>query len=125
MTKHETENAIEECREVVEKCINCGMCRGRCPVFKVMKEETSSPRGKTLLLKQDFFDKTFFLCTFCRNCEINCPLKLKLCDAFKKARKILNGKNKGTKANKEMIKNIIKYKNPFGESAEAGKLYCC
>jgi len=125
MAKPEINNAIEECREIVEKCINCGMCRGRCPVFKIIREEYVSPRGKSLLLKEDFFDKTFFLCTFCKNCEINCPLGLTLCDAFRKARKILNGKKKETKANKEMIKNIREYRNPFGESAETGKLYCC
>ena len=121
----ESENASEEINELVEKCINCGMCRGRCPVFKALREEVSSPRGKTLLLNQQFYDKLMFSCTLCKACELNCPLGLKLCDAFRKSRIVLNGKKQELPGNKEMMKTIRKFGNPFGDSTDNKKLYCC
>ena len=112
----ETENIIEEIKDIVEKCINCGLCRGTCPVFSVLKEEQYSPRGKTLVLNENLFGKSVFLCTLCKSCEVNCPLDLKLCDAFKKARKVLADRKRDSKENKEIIKNILDNRNPYIEN---------
>lgn len=100
----ETENAIEEIKDIVEKCMKCGMCKGRCPVFGVLKDEIHSPRGKTILLNEGIFEKIVFNCTMCKSCEVNCPLDLSLCEAFRKARKVLAYTNKDPKENKEIPK---------------------
>ena len=122
----ESQNAAEEAKEIVEKCINCGMCKALCPVFSVMREEALSPRGKAILLNSDVYDKILYECTLCKACEQKCPLDIKLCEAFRKARNVLAANNKETEANKEMIKNIRAEGNPFGkEKGNSKKLYCC
>jgi len=120
------ENSKEEIEEIVSKCIKCGMCKSLCPVFKVLREETLSPRGKAMILDRKIYDKIVFECSLCKACEEKCPLGLKLCDAFRKARKVLSEGKKETRENKEMIKNIREFGNPFGKATgKSKKMYCC
>ena len=123
----EADNAKEEVQEIVEKCVKCGLCKSLCPVFRIVREETISPRGKTMILQENIYDKILYECSLCKACEEKCPLDLKLCEAFRKARKVLAESGKETKENKEMIKNIRKDGNPFGKqgSRKPAKLYCC
>lgn len=119
-------NLEEEIFEELEKCFNCGLCKARCPVFNVLFEEHNSPRGRIRLLKRKIFDQTIFNCTLCKSCEEACPIGINITDNFRKARTILSVRNKNTKENKEMIKNIRKFKNPFGNKTnDPKKLYCC
>ena len=32
----ESENAREEIRDIVDKCVRCGFCKSLCPVFKAI-----------------------------------------------------------------------------------------
>lgn len=121
----EAENAKEEVKEIVERCVRCGMCKSNCPVFKVIREETISPRGKAILLQDDVFDKIVYECTLCKSCEVKCPSGVELCEAFRKAREFLVQNKKETPSNKEMIGNIRKSGNPFGDAKKIDKLYCC
>lgn len=110
----ETENAKEEIKEIVEKCFRCGLCRSLCPVLKVMKQEQYSPRGKAIILDNGFFEKIVYECSLCKACEIQCPLNLKLCVAFIKAREVLVNQKREIPENVEMIKNLNKTGNIFG-----------
>jgi Fe-S oxidoreductase len=110
----ESDNAKEGIKEIVEKCIRCGKCKLLCPVFKVIREEHYSPRGQAILLDNDNFEKIIYDCTLCKACEQKCPLNLKLCDAFIRARQVLVGQKKESPENKEMIKNLEKEGNEFG-----------
>lgn len=122
----EAENAKQEIQEIVEKCIKCGLCKSLCPVFRVLREESISPRGKSILLEKKVYDKIVYECSLCKACEEKCPLSLKLCSAFLKARVALAESGKETKENKEMIKNIRHEGNPFGKlKGKEKKLYCC
>lgn len=122
----ELENAKEEIREIVDKCIKCGLCKSRCPVFKTLYEEANSPRGRATLLEEGVYDKIVFQCNLCKACEDKCPLKLKIWEAVRKSREVLVLEGKELKENKEMIKNIRETGNPFGKNPEkAEKLYCC
>lgn len=122
----EAENAKQEVEEIVEKCVKCGLCKSLCPVFKIIREETISPRGKAMILEKGVYDKIMYECSLCKACEEKCPAELKLCQAFKKARLVLVESGKETKENKEMIKNIRDFGNPFGKlQGKAKKLYCC
>lgn len=122
----EAENMINEIKEIVDKCVECGMCKGLCPVFRQIREETISPRGKAMILKDKIYDKIVYKCTLCKACEEKCPLNLSLPHAFRKARSVLVEDGKETKENKEMIKNVREFGNPFGkEIKKNGKLYCC
>jgi glycolate oxidase iron-sulfur subunit len=111
----ETDNAKEEIKEIIEKCIRCGKCRKLCPVLRVTREEQYSPRGKVIILDNDFFEKIVYDCTLCKACEKTCPMDLKLCTAFIKAREVLVSQKKEIPENKEMIKNLDKIGNIYGE----------
>lgn len=114
----EIDNAKEEIKEIVEKCFRCGLCRELCPVLKIMRTEQYSPRGKAIILDNSGFEKIVYSCTLCKACEKSCPLDLKLCDAFIKARKILVLQKKEISKSKEMINNLHKTGNIYGEKAD-------
>ena len=124
--KIEADNLLEEISEILEPCVRCGMCKAICPVFKVLREEPITPRGKISLLSDKTLDKVMFQCTLCRGCEERCPLGIKVCDAIRKAREAMVLKGKGLRSNEEMIENVRKHGNPFGKGEiDESKLYCC
>jgi len=126
--KVEVANLLEEASEVFDKCIKCGMCKGLCPVFKVLMEERVSPRGHAIVLSDKILDEAVFECNLCKACEETCPLNIKVCDGILKAREALVLKGNGLKGNDEMIENVKKTGNPFGEGGgdlDPDKLYCC
>ena len=120
-------NLMEEASEIFESCVECGMCKSLCPVFKVLKEERVSPRGKGIILSDKVMDKILFECSLCKGCEEKCPLNIKVCDAVRKGREAMVLKGKGLKSNEEMIENVRKFGNPFGagDVKDLEKLYCC
>ncbi len=120
-------NLMEEVSEVFDNCIQCGMCKSFCPVFKILKEERVSARGKGIILSDKVMDKILFECTLCKACEERCPLNIKVCEAVRKGREAMVLKGKGLKSNEEMIENVRKCGNPFGagEIKDPEKLYCC
>jgi glycolate oxidase iron-sulfur subunit len=125
-------NLREEISEQLEGCIKCGMCKAICPVFKSTQEEALSPRGKSILLSAKVLDEIVFKCNLCKACEEKCPIKLKICDCIKKARQALSLKGKNIPQNSDMIENVRRTGNPFGEISPEGskisgsdKLYCC
>lgn len=112
----EADNAREEIKEIVEKCFRCGLCKNICPVLRVMREEQYSPRGKAIILDNDFVEKIVYDCNLCQACEEQCPLNLKLCAAFIKARQILVDNKKEISENKEMIRNLERTGNVWGKT---------
>ncbi len=124
--KIEAGNLIENASEIFGKCTRCGMCKSLCPVFKTLKEEGVSPRGKGIIISEKVMDKVVFECTLCKACEQKCPLGIKICDAISDVRQAMVLRGKGLKSNEEMIGNIRKYGNPFGKDKKGKeKLYCC
>ncbi|MEA3248350.1 MAG: (Fe-S)-binding protein [Nanoarchaeota archaeon] len=113
--KIEADNLMEEVTEILEPCIKCGLCKHLCPVFRVLKEEAVSPRGKAIILSDKILDKVVFECTLCKGCEQECPLNVKVCDAILKAREAMVLRGKGLKSNGEMVENVRKYGNFFGK----------
>jgi len=125
--KIEAGNLMEEAAEIFDNCVECGMCKGRCGVFRVLREEGFSARGKGILLTEKVMDSILFECNLCRACEEECPLNVKVCDAVLKGREAMVLLGKGLKGNKKMIGNIRKSGNPFGKMSEKDKekLWCC
>ena len=125
--KIEVNNLLEDISGEFEKCIKCGMCKNLCPVFKILREESVSPRGKSIMLSEKELSEIVFKCNLCKACEEKCPLGLKICDKIVKAREAMVLSGKELKQNKEMIENVRKYSNPVGEvkEGEQAKLYCC
>lgn len=124
--KVEINNAQEEIREILQGCVKCGLCKSLCPVFKTLREETQGPRGRAILLQEDIYDKVLWQCNLCKACEIKCPMSVRVWEAVKKSREVMNLEGKELESNKEMIDNIRKLGNPFGrEPDKSEKLYCC
>ena len=113
--KIEADNLMEEVSEILEQCNKCGKCKSLCPVFRALREEHFSPRGKVIILSENILDNVIFECCLCKGCEKECLLGIKVCDAVLKAREAMVLRGKGLKSNEEMIKNIWKYGTPFGK----------
>ena len=110
----EIDNAKEEIKELVGACYRCGLCKELCPVLRIVRTEHYSPRGKAIILDKTFYEKIFYDCSLCKACEIKCPVNLKLCKAFIKARQVLVLQNRELPAGKEIIENLEKTGNIFG-----------
>jgi len=115
MEKIEINNAREEILEIAEKCNKCGLCKEICPVMRALREEALGPRGHMILFSNKIFEKQVFDCSLCKACEEKCPLDIKVCEAIKKARVVLNLRNKDHPANKEILKKIKNKENPYSD----------
>ncbi len=116
------------------KCTNCGLCRNVCPAVKALRDESVSPRAKNNL-SQNFFNGTekidgkyfYEYCNGCGACVEACPIKLGF-NPIKIREKVVES-GFVSEENKEMVENIKKYRNPFGDTKDAqkdsDKLYCC
>lgn len=113
--------------KTIKDCINCGMCRNSCEVFKILLDERFGARGRANLMKKEIIDKTFYYCTLCGRCNIDCPVGIDLMKEFRANRENVV-KKLTTRSNREMISNVRKFGNPIGklEGSEIPKdLYCC
>lgn len=69
--------------EIINSCVQCGLCLPSCPTYLLNLRETSSPRGRIHLMKAvsdgvlDLLDPGFahqmYECLDCRACEAVCP----------------------------------------------------
>ena len=111
MVNIEEKNIREDIIEILDKCTKCGLCKELCPVFKILKEEQTSPRGHAILLSNKVFSELVYKCTLCRACEEKCPFNLKICHAMKRARQILAIKGEEPKELKNILKKIESKEN--------------
>ena len=112
--KVEEHNLKEEIKEIVSKSLKSGIENKGCSVYRVIREEQYSPRGKAIILDNGFYEKIIYDCNLCKACEVNSPLSLKLCEAFQKARRVLVLQNKETPENKRMMENLKATGNIYG-----------
>ena len=110
----ESENAKEEIKEIVEKCVKCGICKQTDSVFRVQREEQFSARGKAILLNNGIYNHTVYMDNLSGACEKICPLNIKMHEAIIKARKILVEEDKASEKAKEIIDNLDRTGNVFG-----------
>lgn len=94
------------------KCIECGTCRTKCPVFRATLLEKLSPRGKVILEKNEILAKEFYICALCNQCKKVCIINADL--PFKEMRQKLVRKGIETEPNKKIIQNLEKFGVPFG-----------
>ncbi len=122
----EAGNLMEEAKDVFDSCVECGLCRSRCGVFRVLREEQYCGRGRGEMLSKKIMDKILFECNLCRACEESCPTEVKVCEAVLKGRSAMVLLGRGLKENENMVKRIRRSGNPFGEKGgNDEKLYCC
>jgi len=116
-------------------CINCGACDNACPAYHQLAEFFGFERAGGIGLishvsanESDRNNLRAYLCLACSGCVEDCPAKIDIPALMKKLRAGMVKKGFELEANKDMIQNVRKYNNPFGEMEE-GKipknLYCC
>ena len=108
--KIEEHNLKEEIKEIVEKAVKTGVVNENCGVFRIMRQENYSPRGKAIMLNNGFYEKILYNCNLCRACEFN----NNLCTAFLKSRQVLFLQKKEHPENKKMIENLRSTGNVWG-----------
>ena len=118
-------------------CIACGACVNFCPVYhQIFKRYGAKyfPGAKGVISSyfrespKETYENGAFFCTTCELCKENCPMKIDLSSMIRRLRKHLVDKGIEPDTVEEMIKNIRKHRNPFGELEEGktpDKLYCC
>ncbi len=65
----------------VSSCIHCGFCLPSCPTYELLGQETDSPRGRILLMKEVLEGRLapeaaathIDRCLGCLNCQTSCP----------------------------------------------------
>lgn len=107
------QNAKEEIQEIVEKCNKCGLCKELDPVFKVLRDESQSSRGKAILFSKRIFDDEIFDDPLSGMCKEKCPFDIDIDKAIRKARQVLNLKERENPINKKILQRIENKENPF------------
>lgn len=68
--------------KTLQNCGKCGLCLNVCPVYKTLKQEQASPRGKLQLIKayenstladSPLLKEIISKCLMCGSCAANCP----------------------------------------------------
>lgn len=111
----EITNAKEEISEIIELCNYCGLCKEIDPVFRVLREEALTARGRAILFSKGIFDRSVFDFSLCGQCKIKCPFGIDIDEAVRRARKIVNLRNREHPENKKMLDKILNRQNPFYE----------
>ena len=71
-----------ELYEKITQCVRCGICLSKCPTYRELIEEASSPRGRISLIRALYegegeagceLHKFIYGCLECRACETACP----------------------------------------------------
>jgi len=89
---------MSDLNELPDRCLKCGFCLNSCPVYKELREEIVSPRGKLRQIKalakdEVISDKLIYKvmknCLMCGACFKNCPSSLETPAAIQKIREEL------------------------------------
>jgi Fe-S oxidoreductase len=109
MTETEEHNLKEEIEEEISKALKEGIDNEGCAVFRTMRKESYSPRGRAIILNNGFYGKYLYKCSMCKACGDS------VCNSFQKARQVLVLKGEEIEENKKMLENLKNYGNIYGE----------
>jgi len=105
-------------------CIMCGFCRSGCPTYSMTLMESNNARGRVIqayhlltgrLKPSQEIAQRFYRCTTCLNCKSVCPAGILVPDIVKGVRERLVEAGLLPKIHKQLIENLRKTGNPFGE----------
>lgn len=105
-------------------CIRCAYCFEGCPVFKELRWEADSARGKTILAyglltgelqPSNYTADKIFQCTYCRDCVERCSANVDVPGIFSALRADLVEAGFAYDSHKAMKENVKKTGNIFGD----------
>ncbi|UCH89402.1 MAG: (Fe-S)-binding protein [Thermoplasmata archaeon] len=117
--------ALDKYKKEMVTCTLCGFCKSVCPVFEHKGWDSSVARGRILLAyglltgeieADDSVVDRIFHCPTCNDCYRRCPSKIKTVEIVEAARKDLRAAGLSLPKHETMIKNILEYGNPYGET---------
>ena len=109
MVNVEEDNLKEEIKEEIKIALKNGIDSEGCAVFRVMRKEQYSPKGKAIILDNNYYEKILYDCNLCGACGSS------LCNTFQKARQVLVLKGNEVEENKKMLDNLKNSGNVYGE----------
>jgi glycolate oxidase len=109
-------------------CASCGYCKFACPVNKELGFESTSVRGKLLILRKllegklDYSDArvrdAVFQCAQCEACKVMCPTGIDFVKINQHLRESLAKEGNLLEMQKTVGKILAEKKNPFNEPPE-------
>ena len=72
----EAKNLLEAASEIMGECVDCGLCKSSCVIFKALREEKVSGRGQAILLRDKILTENIFQAALDGGEEISCPKEI-------------------------------------------------
>lgn len=119
--------------EAVDKCVHCGFCLSACPTYRVLGEETDSPRGRIYLMKEVLeggltYDETMPYvdrCLGCMACVTACPSGVEYSHLLTPFRAMLEEQRERAgqdQMTRTLVKSTLPYPARFRSAVRLGKL---
>ncbi len=118
---------LKEHLHIIMECVSCGLCQSNCPIYKQTNLESNSAKGKMTILfallegwlNWDEVAERMYECTTCKNCQATCLSGLDIPAVVEAARAELVKRGLGNEVSAQLVKNMQKTHNPFGEDPKA------
>lgn len=132
---HPTEHGPlgDEMASAVSTCVHCGFCLAACPTYRELGQETDSPRGRIILMKE-VLEGTLSLedaaphidpCLGCLACEPACPSGVPYRDLISPFRSLTEPRRKrnfGDKLRRTLAQLTLPYPHRFRLAAKTGRI---
>ena len=113
-------------------CVHCGLCLPSCPTYRVLGNETDSPRGRIYLMRAfdegrasitDSFAEHMFRCLDCRACETVCPSGVQFGHMMEEMRATIVEKRSTDWISRLMLQHVFPHPGRFHLLARLLQLY--
>lgn len=122
----------EEMASAVSTCVHCGFCLAACPTYKVLGQETDSPRGRIVLMKEVLEGKLpmetalphLDPCLGCLACEPACPSGVPyrdLISPFRAEAETKRRRSLGDRFRRWLTRTTLPYPSRFRWAARSGR----
>ncbi|QDT05842.1 Lactate utilization protein A [Rubripirellula lacrimiformis] len=123
----------EEMASAVSTCVHCGFCLAACPTYQELGQETASPRGRIVMMKEVLENNLSIddamphidPCLGCLACEPACPSGVPYRDLISPFRALVEPKRKrgwGDRFRRSLAQFTLPYPGRFRAAAMSGKL---
>ena len=121
-----------EMAAAVSTCVHCGFCLAACPTYKVLGQETDSPRGRIVLMKEvlegslplEAATPHLDPCLGCLACEPACPSGVAyrdLISPFRAASETRRNRPMGERFRRLLTRMTLPYPGRFRLAAQTGR----